>query len=514
MFLLWTATAATTAPSHVAVACIGGGVSGLLAGRSLARAGVGVTVLEGSDRPGGRVRSDRVEGFTLDRGFAVFLTAYPESRAAFEYEGLDLQPFCPGAIVAMGPGASNRYFLADPLRQLSATPETLAFPLASPLDKLRLVLAVLRLKLSSLDDIFTREAVSTQTLLSERWGLSDTIINSFFRPFFGGVFLAPLTDQASTLFEFVLRMFVEGDAALPAAGMGAAPEQLATGLIAAGGELRLGARAQALRLGDVSVGLPHAITLADGRQLTCDRLVLSCTSREARRLLDGALPAMRDGPGTEPKMKPDTESGTAPGTELAMEAAEMEAGIEASPLPSERPMLTSICLYFSLEGAPPISQPCLVLNGQAPTRLVNNMCFPSLTCAEYAPEGKHLASVTVVPSLLDAGGSRGAQRGVDGGAGSAGPAWLDDDAALEAAVRRELGEWFGREVEDWRLLRIYWIREAQEARPAGPWAREPRVAPARLGVYACGDYCATPSLNGALKSGRLAAEAVLRDARQ
>ncbi len=138
-FLLLAAASAPTAavPTHVPVVCIGGGVAGLLAGRELARAGVGVRVLEASDRPGGRVRSDVVEGFTLDRGFQVFLTAYPETRAALDYAELDLRPFVPGALVQAGPGEPNRHCVADPLRRPSTALATLAFPLGTPADKAR-----------------------------------------------------------------------------------------------------------------------------------------------------------------------------------------------------------------------------------------------------------------------------------------------------------------------------------------------------------------------------------------
>lgn len=504
------AAAAACSCADVRVACIGGGMAGLAAARTLARAGVGVRVFESSDAPGGRVRSDRVEGFTLDRGFAVFLTAYPESRAAFDYDGLDLHPFCPGAMVQTGPGASNRFLVADPLRLPSATLDTIAFPLASAADKLRLVLAIVSLKLSSLEDIFSRPDVPTRILLEQRWGLSDALIDGFFRPFFGGIFLSPLEGQSSVLFEFVLRMFTDGAAALPAGGLGAAAEQVAAGVRAAGGQIDLGTRAERVRLGDAASGRPHTIVLEGGRQMTCDRLVLSCTSREARRLLGGAG-AHGAGGCVDASAAAHAPTDDAPAADRPAQegAAAKPVGVSlpasAAPswqsLPEPRPYLESICLYFALSGPPPVSQPFLILNGRPAGRggqgLINNMCFPSVTCPGYAPPGQHLASVTVVPSLLDQGERE--------------PAWLGEDTALEAAVRRELAEWFSDEVDEWRLLRIYRLKEAQEARPRGPWARSPRLHGAHAGVYACGDYCATPSLNGALESGRLAAEAVLSD---
>lgn len=59
---------------------VGAGVAGMSAARVLAEAGVYVTLLEASDGVGGRVRTDVVNGFVLDRGFQVFIEAYPECR--------------------------------------------------------------------------------------------------------------------------------------------------------------------------------------------------------------------------------------------------------------------------------------------------------------------------------------------------------------------------------------------------------------------------------------------------
>lgn len=58
-----------------------------------------VTLLEASDAPGGRVRTDTVDGFRIDRGFQVLLTEYPEVKAALDLTALDLKAFAPGAMV-------------------------------------------------------------------------------------------------------------------------------------------------------------------------------------------------------------------------------------------------------------------------------------------------------------------------------------------------------------------------------------------------------------------------------
>ena len=72
------------------------GIAGLSCGDRLRKAGVPFTILEASDGIGGRVRTDSVDGFLLDRGFQIFLTSYPEAQAALEYDELDLRPFYAG----------------------------------------------------------------------------------------------------------------------------------------------------------------------------------------------------------------------------------------------------------------------------------------------------------------------------------------------------------------------------------------------------------------------------------
>ncbi len=95
------------------VVIIGAGLAGLSCALSLQDAGVAVVLLEASDAPGGRVRTDAVDGFRLDRGFQVMLTAYPEARRLLDYSGLELKKFEAGALVWHG-GKFHRF--ADPFR--------------------------------------------------------------------------------------------------------------------------------------------------------------------------------------------------------------------------------------------------------------------------------------------------------------------------------------------------------------------------------------------------------------
>jgi hypothetical protein len=137
------------------------------------------------------------------------------------------------------------------------------------------------------------------------------------------------------------------------------------------------------------------------------------------------------------------------------------------------------CLYFDAPTAP-LSGAWLVLDGDG-AGPVNNLTVLTEVSPVYGPPGRALVSASVL------------------GVG-------EPD---EEAVRRQLAGWFGATVRDWRLLRTYAIERALPGWPVGvSLERPPRV---ENGLYACGDHRTHPSLNGALRSGRLAAEAVLAD---
>src|SRR5262245_33562595 len=115
------------------VVVIGAGVSGLVCALELTRLGFPVQVLEASDAVGGRVRTDLVDGFRLDRGFQVLLTAYPEAHRWLSYEGLALRGFEPGALVQLD-GKLHR--VSDPLRRPSHALSSAFAPVGTFRDKL------------------------------------------------------------------------------------------------------------------------------------------------------------------------------------------------------------------------------------------------------------------------------------------------------------------------------------------------------------------------------------------
>ncbi len=314
---------------------IGAGLSGLVCARQLCAHGVTCRLLESQDTVGGRVQTDDVDGFRLDRGFQVFLTAYPEAQRWLDYGQLDLCRFEPGAMIRF---AGKFHRLADPWRRPQHWLATAISPAATLSDKLRIPLFRRHTTRGEIEELYRRPEQPTMDLLRGH-GFSDVIIERFFRPFFGGVFLDRDLQTSSRLCEFVFRMFALGEAALPQNGMGEIPRQLARQLPP--DVVRTQCHVQAIDGRDV--------VLSGGERLSARAIIVATEAPAARRLLDDPFPA--DGRSVH-------------------------------------------CLYFAAE-APPVKEPILVLNGDG-SGPINNLCVPSQVSPGYAPGGQSLVSVTVL----------------------------------------------------------------------------------------------------------------------
>ncbi len=408
------------------VIVVGAGLAGLAAARALENGGRTVRLFEASDGVGGRVRTDEYQGFRLDRGFQVLLTAYPETRAQLDYRALELCEFEPGSLVRRG-GRFHR--ISDPFRRPSRALETLFAGVGSFADKLRIARLRSRSRAGSLEDLLSAQETTAVGRLREL-GFSEGMIEGFFKPFHGGVSLDPELGGSSRMLEFTFRMFSQGVAAVPARGMGELPAQLADGL--APGTLSLNSKVVAVE--------PGAVRLASGEQIEA-RAVLVATEGPAAAAL---LPDLK---------VPDS--------------------------------LAVTCIYFAAP-ASPVGEPILVLNGEGRGR-INNLCVMSDASAGYAPTGEHLVSVSVLgaPEV--------------------------SDEHLEAEVSGELVEWYGETARSWKHLRTYRIHHALPDQQPGvlePPAREQRLA---TGLWVAGDHRDQGSLQGALVSGRRAAEALIAE---
>jgi protoporphyrinogen oxidase len=317
------------------VLIVGAGLAGLTCASELARAGVEAIVFDASDGVGGRARTDEVDGFLLDRGFQVLLTAYPATGRVLDYDRLDLRPFEPGSLVRVG-GMFHQ--VSDPFRRPASALATLRAPIGSLADKRRVASLALELRSRSVQDILSAEETPTLKRLREL-RFSDRMIECFFRPFLGGVFLDPDLATSSRMFEFVFKMFGAGPVAVPADGMGALARQLAEELPA--GALRLDS--------PVARVSTDSVTLGSGETLRARAIVVATDWETACTL----------------------------------------TGLEESP--AFRPAL---CWYFESE-EPPVAQGILVLDGEG-RGPVTNLAVMSRVSDRYAPSGRELISATVL----------------------------------------------------------------------------------------------------------------------
>ncbi|TVP44611.1 MAG: FAD-dependent oxidoreductase [Gemmatimonadales bacterium] len=328
----------TDVQERAEVVVVGAGLAGLACALDLAEAGRDVRLVEASDGVGGRVRTDVLDGFQLDRGFQVILEAYPELRRRVSMKDLELRPFYPGALVRVE-GAFHR--MADPGLEMADALRSIGAPVGNFADKLRV--ARLRQEVLGGDPERLLEAPSgtTEELLLGA-GFSSGMMDRFFRPFFGGVLLDPALQVSAKLFRYYFRMFAEGTSSLPSAGIRALPDQLASRL--PGGVLRLEHPVRAVT--------SSRVELEGGGSIDAEAVVVAVEGPEASRLLGDHVPD----PGSR--------------------------GVT--------------CLYFDAPESP-VGEGILVLNGEGPgAGPVNNLAVVSDVARSYAPAGRALVSVTVV----------------------------------------------------------------------------------------------------------------------
>lgn len=406
------------------VLIVGAGLSGLTAAKILKATGRSVKVIEASDDIGGRVRTDYIEGFQLDRGFQVLLTAYPEAKKILDYKSLHLHFFEPGAVILNENGFTT---VSDPLRNPSKLWKTLFSSAGSMKDKLLMLKLKQQLKRKSIDKIFAESSLTTLEYL-KNYGFSENMIGNFFKPFFGGVFLENELETPDNMFEFLFKMFSNGRTAVPALGMGMIAKQLGNSL----------EKKKEIILNE------RAIELSDGRVLTNKG-----QTYEANYVLLA------------------TDESSIPGSKTRNSVT----GRQVSNI------------YF-IADKKPVSSGMVLLNASK-NKLVNNVVVLDNISPYYAPKGKSLISVSVLGDFRE--------RSPD---------------FLERQTMHELRTWF-LGAKDWRYLKTYHIHYALPRKQVYKDNLTPCEIRDSDRIFRCGDYLLNGSINGAIKSGRLAAEAIL-----
>jgi phytoene dehydrogenase-like protein len=406
------------------VIIVGAGLAGLSAAVYLHRQGKKVLVLEASERAGGRIKTDLYEGFLLDRGFQVLLTAYPETQGLLNYRDLKLKKMLPGAIVLYDGG---HFEIADPFRRPSAAFATLFAPVGTLKDKLNTLWLKNKLQKLTIKEIFKQPEQTTRKQLAD-YGFSPKMIQRFYAPFLSGIFLENDLSTSRRMFDFVMKMFSDGDVAVPALGMEEIPKQLVSMLPE--GSIQCHTKVTAID--------GNKVITVDGTVLEANQILLATTANNLTQ-----------------EFFPEQKMTSHQATNIYFEATEA-----------------------------PTKKAVVILNASTQKKWVNNLTVMSNVSKAYAPEGKILISVSYngIPTV--------------------------DDMTLADNMKEELKQWYGDKVKSWKMLKAYRIEYAlptQESVRNEIDASEIKISDS---LFICGDNLLNGSINAALKTGRLAAEAM------
>lgn len=381
---------------------IGAGLAGLSAALTLQEAGVEVTLLDSSDRTGGRVASDLIDGFILDRGFQLINMNYPEIKRWGIGSELDFQVAPRSVRVSYGSKYVN---LGDPR--------------TSPLSIFSTISGSLPSKVAFLRYLLTKpeqsESVEDHLLRS---GTKD-LYKKVLKPFLQGVFLADPSRVSAVVGREVIGTFIAGKSGIPAKGVGS----LAVALTKRVKSLQLNTRVEQIQ---------GSVVVTSKGKIEADKIILATDLTTAGQLLGFS---------------------------------------------QVTPLLSATTWYHATETAPSTTAE-LVIDSQARGPVVNSIVISNLS-KEYAPPGQHLISSTTIAH------------------------------ASESEVRRHLALMWGSSTEKWRFLAKYEIHSALPL--FAPGAESVKGSRVNDDIYCAGDYLTAPSQNGALLSGRLAAQELLLD---
>ena len=257
------------------VIIVGAGVAGLRCGQWLVSRGIEVQVFEASDRVGGRIATDRIDGYQIDRGFQLLNPSYPQARRALDLARLDLKAFAPGMIVHNG---TTSFCVADPLRAPVKSLRALSAPLGSMRSRVGLVKLLGGIRFERHPSLIDPDCTAKEWF--NHHGIDESAIENLLQPFLAGVTLEDHLDTSARVVALLLRSFLRGTPGVPAGGMEAIPLQLAEHL---GGRITM--NAQVVRVD------PRSVTLADGTVVSGDVVVVATPSNVTGTLLGGPAPS-------------------------------------------------------------------------------------------------------------------------------------------------------------------------------------------------------------------------------
>ena len=373
------------------VVVVGAGLAGLTCAIYLQRRGASVTVLESSDRVGGRVKTDSVNGFLFDHGFQVINPNYSEIKRLNAL--LDLE-FCE---------------VFNNLRIFEGSSEI----------KIGLSHLVETLSIGSFAEKieFGKFLVSRprDNKLGDSAQKFKGLYESALSPFLRGVFLANPDLIRADISREIIRSFILGRPGVPQFGVGKFSENLALEV----SDIRFNSQVDEIKRGSVQGNF--------GR-IDCDEIVVATDLTTAAQMLDL---------GEIPKTLSSTTWYHATNEDLADDN------------------------YLALDSKSPI---------------VNSLVMSKVS-RSYAPVGTNLISSTTIAPIS------------------------------ESEVRKELSRFWKCDTRNWDLAARYEIKQSLPFRTdLDQLNRAPKISD---GIYIAGDHRSVPSQNGAMKSGRQAALAII-----
>lgn len=324
------------------ICIIGAGISGLTAAIYLKRAGFEVVICESDSHPGGKVQSDLLNGFILDRGFQVFFTAYPEANGLLDDKTMHWVPIPPSLQVN---DKEKIHFFRDPFSDLTAFLKSLFDGSISFSDKWATFRLYRKLRKVSIDKIFEKFEVKTSSIW-RKYGFSHRMVHRLFRPFYSGIFLEKEMNTSRRVFDFTFKMMSEGKIAVPSGGMGSIGIHLANQI---GKEhILYNHRATGIQ--------ENQVLIENGATIQADRIVIATEYNE----------------------------------------------LVAANSPVEKVEYVGTCCFQFEAGSSPFQHKCLWLNADM-DKLVHSIAVMSDLAPSYAPNGKTLIYVNVVgiPELAD-----------------------------------------------------------------------------------------------------------------